>query len=219
MRINIAIDGPSGAGKSTIAKRLAHELGYVHLDTGSMYRTVAYLGLKNGIDLDDENGLVELIKHIDLKMMPSGEIIVDGVAIHDEIRTNEMSMAASKASKHELVRAALVAMQQKIAASKGYILDGRDIGTVVLTDAEVKIYLTASVEDRAKRRLLQNQEKNIESNYEDLLEDIKRRDYQDTHREHSPLKKADDAVVIDSSDLTLEEVVDRILDIIKEKTK
>ena len=219
MHINIAIDGPSGAGKSTIAKRLAHELGYVHLDTGSMYRTVAYLGLKNGIDLEDENGLVELIKHIDLQMMPSGEIIVDGVTIHDEIRTNEMSMAASKVSKHELVRAALVAMQQKIAASKGYILDGRDIGTVVLTNAEVKIYLTASVEDRAKRRLLQNQEKHIESNYEDLLEDIKRRDYQDTHREHSPLKKAEDAVVIDSSDLTLEEVVNRILDIIKEKTK
>ncbi len=217
MKINIAIDGPSGAGKSTIARKLAEVLSYVHLDTGSMYRTVAYLCTQKGVDLSAEDEIVELIDSISLEMKPNGEIIVDGKHINDEIRTNEMSMAASKVSKLEKVRAALVAMQQKIAANKGYILDGRDIGTVVLTDAEVKIYLTASVEDRAMRRLLQNREKNIESNYEDILEDIKKRDYQDTHRKHSPLKKAEDAYEIDSSNMTLEEVVTQILTIIKDK--
>lgn len=217
MKINIAIDGPSGAGKSTIARAIAKTLNYVHLDTGSMYRTVAYLGLNNGISLEDEDGLVDLINNVELKMFPNGEISVDGKFIHDEIRTNEMSMAASKVSKLEKVRAALVTMQRKIAANKGYILDGRDIGTVVLRDAEVKIYLTASVENRAQRRLLQNLEKNIPSNYEDILADIKRRDYQDTHREHSPLKKAEDAIEVDTSNMTLQESVDYILNIIKEK--
>ena len=219
MKINIAIDGPSAAGKSTIADILANELCYVHLDTGAMYRTVAYITSKAGIKIDDEEKIVNLISNVSIDMLQDGSVLVDGVDVSKEIRTNEMSMASSNVSKLPRVREALVAMQQKISEAKGYILDGRDIGTVVLKDAEVKIYLTASAESRAKRRVLQNIEKGYEADYDAILADIIKRDYQDMHREFSPLVKADDAIEIDSSDITKEEVVTKILEVVNQKIK
>ena len=218
MKFNIAIDGPSAAGKSTIADILAEKLGYNHLDTGAMYRAVAFKAIKEGIAIDDEEKIVDMIHHMDLDMRIDGSVVLDGEDISEKIRTNEISMGASDVSKLEGCRKALVEMQQKICENGGYILDGRDIGTVVLKDAPVKIYMVASAEARAQRRVLQNIEKGLEADYETILEDIKKRDYQDSHREHSPLKKADDAVEVDTSDMTIEEVVERVLEIIKEKT-
>ncbi len=213
-KINIAFDGPSAAGKSTIADKIAERLGYNHLDTGAMYRAVAYDALQKGIAIDDEERVVKMIEEMDLDMCLDGRVLLDGKDISHEIRTNEVSMAASDVSKLEKVRASLVAMQQKISRGGGYILDGRDIGTVVLKDAEVKIYLTASAEARAERRVKQNIEKGIEADYESILNDIIKRDYQDTHREHSPLRKAEDAVEIDSSYLTIDEVVDKVMELV-----
>ena len=218
MKINIAIDGPSAAGKSTIADILAEHLWYTHLDTGAMYRAVAYEAFKKQISLDNEEKIVAMIEEMDLQMLPDGRVILDEEDVSDEIRTNEISMGASDVSKLEGCRKALVAMQQKICSEGGYILDGRDIGTVVLKDAPVKIYLTASAEARAQRRVLQNQEKGLEADYEQILEDIRKRDYQDMHREFSPLTKAEDAVEIDTSDLNLEEVTAIVLEIVAEKT-
>lgn len=218
MKINIAIDGPSAAGKSTIAKLLAKKYNYTHLDTGAMYRLTAYKALNCGIALDEEDKLETMILSSDIDMRPDGTIYLDGNLIGDEIRTNEMSMAASNVSKLKKVRAALVKLQQKIAQNKGYILDGRDIGTVVLTDAEVKVFMVASAESRAKRRMIQNDEKGIANPpYEQLLKEIEDRDYQDSHRSNSPLKQADDAVLIDTSNLTIEETVDKISELVEEK--
>ena len=217
MKINIAIDGPSAAGKSTVAKELAKRLGYTHLDTGSMYRAVAYITKEANIKIDDEEKIVNLINMSNIEISNDNHITVNVKDITEIIRSNEISMAASDVSKLKRVREALVAMQRKIASQKGYILDGRDIGTVVLNDAEVKIYLIASAETRAQRRVLQNKEKGIPYDYEQILEDIKKRDYQDIHRKESPLKKAEDAIELDSSDMTQEEVILEILDIINKR--
>ena len=218
MRINIAIDGPSAAGKSTIADELAKILGYTHLDTGAMYRAVALKAIRDGIALDDEEKIVAMIDAMDLEMPADGRVILENEDVSKAIRTDEISMGASDVSKLQGCRAALVKMQQKICQNGGYILDGRDIGTVVLKDAPVKIYMVASAEARAQRRVLQNQENGLEADYETILEDIRKRDYQDMHREHSPLTKAEDAIEIDTSDMTIEEVVDVVLKIVKEKT-
>ncbi len=210
-KINIAIDGPSAAGKSTIAKQLCKKLGYVHLDTGAMYRCTALKCLRNEIPLDDEDRVVAMLRDTDIVLTPHGEVFLDGEDVSKAIREDAVSMAASDVSKLENVRKELVARQQKMAEAKGFIMDGRDIGTVVLTDAEVKIYMTASAMARAERRYKQNIAAGIEtSDIETLAKEIEARDYQDMHREHSPLKKADDAVEIDTSDLTIDEVVDRI---------
>lgn len=217
MKINIAIDGPSAAGKSTIAKTLSDCLGYVHVDTGAMYRLVAYKILNAGIDIDDEEKISTVLKNTDIKMLVDGTAYLDGKLIGDEIRTNELSIAASDVSKLLPVREFLVDSQQKMAKDKGFIMDGRDIGTVVLTDAELKIFLTASSEARANRRHLQNIEKNIPSDYEEIKKDIEYRDYQDSNRVNSPLKQADDAYLIDSSMLSIEEVVKVIMDMLEEK--
>lgn len=219
-KINIAIDGPSAAGKSTIAKSLASKYGYTHLDTGAMYRLTAFKAKLMNIALDDEDELEKMILSSDIDMRPDGSIYLDGKLIGDEIRTNEMSMAASNVSKLLKVRAALVRMQQKIAENKGYILDGRDIGTVVLKDAEVKIFLVASAESRARRRIKQNDEKGIPNKpFEELLKEIEERDYQDSHRENSPLKQADDAILVDTSEMTKAETVETISAIVEEKMK
>ena len=215
MKINIAIDGPSGAGKSTLSDIVADKLSYVHLDTGAMYRTLAYVTLKKGIKLDEEEKIVSLIDNdFNLDMRNDGSIYCNGEDVTNKIRTNEISMAASDISKLNGVRKGLVKAQKEIAKSGGYIVDGRDICEVVLPDAKVKIYLTANPEDRAKRRLLQNKEKGIDSDYKTILEDIKKRDYQDMHREFSPLKKANDAIEIDSSNLSIDEVVNKILKLV-----
>ncbi len=217
MRINIAIDGPSGAGKSTIADILASKLSYVHLDTGAMYRSVALLAIKNNASLSDEKKIVELMEN-DFKLdMANDKVTLNGEDITDAIRTNEVSMAASDISKLSGVRKALVKSQQEIASKKGYIVDGRDICSVVLPDAEVKVFLTATSEDRAKRRLEQNRQKGIIDDYDKILEDIKKRDYQDSHRANSPLVKADDATLIDSSNMSIDEVVDKILSLVYKK--
>lgn len=216
-KINIAIDGPSGAGKSTISDILAEKLGYIHLDTGAMYRTTALKALEKGIDLADEDGVVELINTLDFKQTPDGRIFCNGIDISNDIRQNEISMAASDVSKLQNVRKALVALQQKIAEDKGYIVDGRDICEVVLPNAEVKVFMTASPEERARRRVEQNKEKGIPSNYDEILEDIQKRDYQDSHREFSPLRQTEDATLIDSSNMSISEVVDAILELVKQK--
>ena len=218
MKINIAIDGPSAAGKSTISDIIAEKLGYTHLDTGAMYRAVAYETFKENIQIDDEDNIVKMIDRMDLDMKPDGRVFLNGEDISKEIRTNEMSMGASNVSKLLGVRAALVAMQQKICEKGGYILDGRDIGTVVLKDAPVKIFMVASAEARAKRRIEQNREKGIEGDdYETILHEIEKRDYQDSHRQNSPLKQADDAVLIDTSELTIEQVVDKVMSLVGKK--
>lgn len=217
MRINIAIDGPSGAGKSTIADILASKLSYVHLDTGAMYRSAALLAIKNNVSLSDEEKIVELMEN-DFKLdMTDDKVILNGEDITDAIRTNEVSMAASDISKLSGVRKALVKSQQEIASKKGYIVDGRDICSVVLPDAEVKVFLTATSEDRARRRLEQNRQKGIIDDYDKILEDIKKRDYQDSHRANSPLVKADDATLIDSSNMSIDEVVNEILKLVYKK--
>ena len=207
-KINIAIDGPSGAGKSTISDLLAIKLDYIHLDTGAMYRTVSYMAIKNNISLDDEKSLVELIDSIEFKQERDGTILCNGIDISKEIRQNEISMAASKVSSLNGVRKQLVSLQKRVAAPKGYIVDGRDICEVVLPDAEVKVYLTASSEERTRRRIEQNKQKGIESDYESIKKTIEDRDYQDMHRAFSPLRQAQDATLIDSSNMSIEEVVE-----------
>ncbi|MBQ6367267.1 MAG: (d)CMP kinase [Erysipelotrichaceae bacterium] len=216
-KINIAIDGPSAAGKSSVAERLAAELNYTHLDTGSMYRAVAYYVQSKKIALDDEEKIVDLLRKTRIAVEPDGTIEIGELRLKEELYGNEISLAASDVSKLKGVRARLVEIQQEIAEEKGYILDGRDIGTVVLPHAEVKIYLTASAEARAQRRTKQNLEKGIEADYEQILSEIIARDYQDTHREHSPLMQAEDAILVDSSDLDLDEVIEKIVSIIEER--
>ena len=215
--INIAIDGPSGAGKSSIAKILAKKLTYTHLDTGSMYRAVAYKAMMNHLDIENEDVIVDMLKDTDIRLTNDGKIYLDDTDVSDMIRTNEISLLASNVSKHAKVRKDLVSRQQKMALNKGVIMDGRDIGTVVLKDAEVKIFLTASTIKRAQRRYLQNQQLNIASDLDQLIKEIEQRDYQETHRAASPLVKASDAIEIDSSDLTIDEVIDKILEIVNRK--
>lgn len=211
MKINVAIDGPSAAGKSTIAKRLAKQLGYAYLDTGAMYRCVGYEASRRHIALDDEKSLNDLIKEIRITFDEQGNVYINGENVSDSIRDSAASAAASKVSVFPKVREQLVAMQKEIAQAKGYILDGRDIGTVVLPDAELKIYMVASVEARAKRRCLEYQQKQQPVSYEIVYKDIEQRDYRDTHRAASPLKQADDAELIDTSEMSIDQVVEAVM--------
>lgn len=206
MKINIAIDGPSAAGKSTIAKMLAKKLGYSHLDTGAMYRCVAYQSVRLGIDQNDEAALAAMIDSMSIDFDSDGHVFINHEDVSTQIRENQISMVASNISVFPSVRERLVQMQREIAKNKGYIMDGRDIGTVVLPDAELKVFMIASVEARAKRRYEEYQQKGIEADFKTIYEDIEKRDYQDTHRLTSPLKKATDAVEIDTSDMSIEEV-------------
>ena len=216
MKINIAIDGPGAAGKSTIAKCLAKKLNYVHLDTGAMYRSTAYKALQNQISLEDEAAVCKMLENTKIQLATDGSIFLDGEDVSDKIRTNEISLAASLVSKLAKVRRMLVERQQEMAKEKGFIMDGRDIGTVVLTDAEVKIYMTASPMARAKRRYDQNIAKNIPTgSIEEIAREIAERDLQDMTRENSPLKKADDAVEIDTSDMSIDEVTEYIYSLAK----
>lgn len=217
MKFNIAIDGPSAAGKSTIADLLAKKYDLVKLDTGAMYRCVGYLINLNQIDVDNEAEVLKVFEDFDLDIKTDGTIILNDNIINEQIRNDKISMLASKASKHEKVREKLVALQQTIAKSKGYVLEGRDIGTVVLPDALIKIYLEADLSIRAKRRYKEYVENNMDVDYQSIEDDIKKRDFQDINREHSPLKKADDATVVDVSYLTLDQVVEKISNIIDKK--
>lgn len=217
MKINIAIDGPSAAGKSTIAKRLAKALGYSHLDTGAMYRCVGYLAAQRGIDLHDEDALTEMTASMRIRFDSEGHVFLNEEDVSAAIRENRVSMLASSVSVHPRVRKLLVDMQRQMALDKGVIMDGRDIGTAVLPDAELKIFMVASVEARARRRYQEYLDKHIEADYDTICEDIKKRDDQDMHRAASPLTKAADAHEIDTSDMSIEEVCAAILSLV-EKT-
>ena len=209
-KISIAIDGPAAAGKSTIAKLVAKKLNYTYIDTGAMYRCVAYFAFKNEVKFEDEQGVCALLKDIHIDMMPDGKIYLNNEDVSSLIRQNEVSLGASKVSAYGLVREFLVNQQREMAKNGGVILDGRDIGTVVLKDAELKIYQIASIECRALRRHKENIERGIESSLEDIKQEIAKRDEQDMNRTISPLKKADDAVELDTSDMSIEEVVNFI---------
>ena len=214
-KFNIAIDGPSGVGKSTIANILADHYHMIHLDTGAMYRCVAFYLIQNQVDIQNEQELQEALNCIDIHF-DGDKVFLNNQDVSSQIRLNEISMAASKISALPLVRNKLVSLQQNIASQKGFILDGRDICTVVLPNAEVKIYMDASSKARAQRRYDEYISKGIDADYEVIFQDIVARDYQDSHREHSPLKVADDAVVIDTSDMTISEVVETIENIIED---
>ena len=219
MPINIAMDGPVGAGKSTIADCVARSLGILHLDTGAMYRAVGVTALKRGIDPADREKVTEMCRNISLDVSYESDgqhTFVDGEDVTGILRTEEASMAASKVATYPGVRAEMVEAQQHMAKSHDMLVDGRDIGTRVLADAPVKIFLTASPEVRARRRFLQLQEKGIHEDYEKVLDDLIKRDKQDMSRETDPLKKAEDAVEVDTSEMTFQESVDEILRIIRE---
>ena len=220
--INIAIDGPAGAGKSTVAKAVAKELGIIYLDTGAMYRATAYTAIKNGIDVSDEVGVGEMLKTLTMDVVyedGAQQIIVNGFNTTPYLREHYMSKAASDISALPSVRYKLVDIQRELAETYDLVLDGRDIGTFVLPDANCKIFLVASAEERAKRRVEENRLKGQESDFDTVLKDIKQRDYNDSHREVAPLKKADDAMELDTTTMTIPEVVEAVISLVKEKIK
>lgn len=218
-KISIAIDGPSAAGKSTIAKIIAKKLDYVYIDTGAMYRCVGYYCLENNVDLHDENAVNQALDNIKIEMNSANQVFLNQEDVSAKIRHDRISMAASVVSAYQEVRNFLVLQQRQMANQGGVILDGRDIGTVVLPDAELKIYQVASSETRAKRRYLENLQRGLEADLDTIEKEIKQRDYQDMHRKISPLKKADDAIEIDTSNLSLEEVVDKVMELVIQKQK
>ena len=220
MRLNIAMDGPVGAGKSTIADAVAERLGILHLDTGAMYRALGLAALRAGIDTQDEEKIVALCRK--LKVSVSHETdgqhtFVEGEDVTGLIRTPEVSMAASTVSRYAEVRKEMVRIQQQLAAETDMLVDGRDICTTVLPNATAKIFLTAAPEERARRRYLQMKENGMEEPFEKVLEDLKARDEQDMNRPVEPLRQAEDAVLVDSTNLSFDEVVDAILAIVEEK--
>ena len=217
---NIAIDGPAGAGKSTIAKNVAKELSFIYVDTGAMYRAMALYLHRNGISADDPEKIAAGCGGADISIeYRDGELVVllAGENVNAWLRTEEVSAMASKSSAVPRVRERLLQLQQELAATQNVVMDGRDIGTVVLPDAQVKIYLTASVEVRAKRRYLEQKAKGEKVDLKEIEAEIAERDHRDMTREVAPLKLADDAVLVDSSDMTIDEVAQRILAIVKEK--
>lgn len=219
MSYNIAIDGPAGAGKSTIAKKLAKDLSYIYVDTGAMYRAMAYFFLQNNIDASDEQGIGKACSDVDVTIRYENgqqQVLLNEENVSDFIRREEVGTMASKTSVYPVVRTKLVELQRQLAAKENVIMDGRDIGTVVLPEADVKIYLTASSAVRAKRRYDELCEKGTECNLEEIEKDIIDRDYRDMHREVSPLKQAEDAVLLDSSELDIDGVVSEMKKIIKE---
>jgi cytidylate kinase len=216
--LNIAIDGPAGAGKSTIAKIIGNKLNLMYINTGSMYRAVTFMALKNNIEPSDIKGLKALINSMDISFN-GNNIIVNGKDLEEAIRMPIINNNVSKYAAVEEVRELLVSMQQKISKKYNVIMDGRDIGTVVLKDAPYKFFITASAEVRAKRRLKELNEKGINIDFEDVLEEIKKRDYIDSNRKINPLKQSKDAILIDTSNLTIEEVVDKICSLIQNDLK
>lgn len=206
--MRIAIDGPSGSGKSSVAKELARRLNLLHLDTGAMYRLLGYKVYKDKLELDN---IKEILKNLDIKI-EGEQFYLDGEDVSNKIRENEISKYASNVSTIKEVREYMVDLQRKISEDKDVILDGRDIGTVVFPNAEIKIYLTASPEVRAKRRFLEDGT----LDYKKILEDIKKRDFNDQNRKHSPLKKAEDAIEVDTDNMNFEEVINKIMEIVAE---
>lgn len=215
---NIAIDGPAGAGKSTIAKMAAKKLDFIYVDTGAMYRAMALHFLRREIDAKDEKKIAEACEHINVTIAyQEGEqqVLLNGENVNAFIRTEEVSMMTSNTSKYPAVREKLLYLQRELAAANNVIMDGRDIGTCVLPDAELKIYLTASASERAKRRYLEQKERGVESDLAQIERDIIARDEQDMNREIAPLKQAEDAIYLDTSDMTIEEVVTKIVSLVQ----
>ena len=220
MRLNIGIDGPVGAGKSSVADAVAERLGILHLDTGAMYRALGLTALRRGMDVQDEEKIVRLCRELKISVAHREDgqhTFVEGEDVTGMIRTPEVSMAASTVSRYAEVRKEMVRIQQRLAAETDMVLDGRDICTTVLPEATAKIYLTASAEERARRRYLEMQEKGQTDSYEQVLEDLKKRDYQDMNRPVEPLRQAPDAVLVDSTDLDFNGTVEAILKIVEEK--
>ncbi|MBQ7725860.1 MAG: (d)CMP kinase [Clostridia bacterium] len=218
--ISVAIDGPAGAGKSSVSRMAAKTLGYIYVDTGALYRAVGVkfssLGYDTSLDCDVDAILKDTT--VDIRFTGGEQhVFLDGKDVNDEIRTPQASMMASAVSAKPAVRAFLLEMQRKLARENNVLMDGRDIGTVVLPDAAVKIFLTASDEVRAKRRFLELSEKGQTVDFEEVLQDIRTRDYNDSHRAVAPLKQAEDAVLVDTSDCTFEESVERVLSVVRER--
>ena len=212
--IRVAVDGPSSAGKSTIAKLVAEAFGLDYIDTGAMYRACGYKMLQEGIEASSSDSLKEMLARTSIDFS-DGSVFLDGEKVNDRIRTPEVTMMASACSALPEVRAKLVEIQKEIGSRKSVVMDGRDIGTNVLTDAEFKFFLTASAEERAKRRYGEMKAKGMDVTYEDVLSDINKRDYDDSHREIDPLRKADDAEEIDTTYMSIEEVRDHLLNRIR----
>ena len=210
----VAIDGPGGAGKSTVAKEVAHALGIDYIDTGAMYRAVGYKIIRDGIDPGDEKAVEKMLSETDIDFV-RGDILLDGEKVNSQIRTPEVSEMASLCSAYAFVRKKLVTAQRKMGKTKSIIMDGRDIGTNVLADAEYKFFVTASPDERAKRRQKELSEKGRGVSYKEVLADIIKRDHKDTTRRLNPLKQAEDAILIDTTGMNVEEVVSRILKEIK----
>ena len=220
MSYSVAIDGPAGAGKSTIAKLLAKKMGYIYVDTGAMYRAMAVYFVQNNVNADDEREINAAVTGVNITieyMDGVQQVILNGDNVTGLLRTEETGKMASKTSKYAAVRSKLVDLQRKLAKTTDVIMDGRDIGTTVLPDAFVKIYLTASTQARAKRRFDELTQKGEQCNLEEIAADIESRDYADMHREISPLKQAEDAILVDTSDMNIEEVVAKLTQIIEEK--
>ena len=219
--VSVAIDGPAGAGKSTIARKVAAELSIIYVDTGAMYRAIGAYAIRKGVDTKDAPAVAALLPEISLELTYSEEqgqrIFLNGEDVSSEIRLPEMGMAASNVSAIPEVRAFLLEQQRGMAKRQSVIMDGRDIGTVVLPDAEVKIFLTASAEERARRRWKEFSEKGLPDTYEEILADVIRRDEQDMNRPIAPLKQADDAILLDSTALNFAETVEKVKEIIKER--
>lgn len=221
MSIAIAIDGPAGAGKSSLSKEVAKELSFIYVDTGALYRTIGLAAFRKGLKKEDKAEIISMLNDIDVKLSFNDEgtqiVLLNGEDVSSFIRTPEASMFASAVSAIPEVRAFLLDLQRNIAKSDNVIMDGRDIGTVVLPDAKIKIFLTASPEKRAMRRHKENIEKGIDSTYEEVLKDVNQRDYQDSHREIAPLKPAEDSVLVDTSDYDFEGSKELLLKVIKER--
>ena len=220
---SIAIDGPSGAGKSSLAKALAKEFGFIYVDTGAIYRTLGLAALRTELDRKNESAVMELLRGIEICMGRSADgeqrMYLNGEDVSETIRQPEVSVAASDVSAHAEVRRYLLEMQRKLARENNVIMDGRDIGTVVLPRAEIKIFLTASAEARAERRLLELKAKGVETDFEEVLKDIKYRDRQDTERAAAPLKQAEDAMLCDTSELDFQQSFALLASIVREKTR
>lgn len=217
MSINIVVDGPAGAGKSSIARAVAEEIGYIYVDTGALYRSIALYSIENKLD---NESLVNSLDKINIRLEfidKCQHVFLNDNDVSDKIRTPEVSMGASKVSAIPEVREFLFGLQKKIAAENNIIMDGRDIGTVVLPDADLKVFLTASAEERANRRFKEMTDSSI--SYEQVLEDIKQRDYNDMHRDIAPLKQAEDAVLLDTTGMTIEEVKQKLKALIDETEK
>ena len=214
---SIAIDGPAASGKSTAAKGVAKALDFLYLDTGAMYRAITLYMIEKGLDTRSEEDAKSILDEVTMREDKNGHIFLNERDVTERVREEDVTKLVSYACAHKAVRERLVALQREMAKGESFVMDGRDIGTVVLPDATLKVYQVASVESRAKRRYLEELSKGKEASLDEIQKDIERRDYIDSHREHSPLRKAEDAILLDTSDLTIQEEIDAILSLFREK--